>query len=279
MNKLFLSIDFEDFSHDLGRDLGLWITRPLRIKALTDAYAAIEAFLQSHNAARVTFFCTGIIAEQAPELIARIASDGHEIACHYHFHDCVDSHTPAQFEANLATALKALRAASGQPVTGFRAPKFRIPQDRPEYYNVLARHVAYDSSFLCRTKAQATAFAASLDAPLSILPIYSSRLRLGGSYTKLFPRFVTAKMIANARTGGLTPHIYLHPYEFVAEGSFVLSQQELAPLGFAKAAYWHARQAQWHRVGNRGLAAKLSHFGNSHGFGGRLQDGLQALTA
>lgn len=285
MRKLFLSIDFEDFSHDIGRDLGLWITRPLRAHALNRAYEAIEAFLQAHGGARATFFCTGLIAEQAPELVARIAADGHEIACHYHFHDCIDQETPQSFEANLRTALKHLRAASGQPVRGFRAPKFRINQETPEQYKMLAKHVDYDSSYLANTREAANAFAQHVGG-LKLLPIYSGKvvpklpnLRLGGTYLKLFPAAITAKLIRQASAAGMHPHIYLHPYEFVSDASFSLSRAELAPLGPAKAAYWFARQQQWHRVGNRSLPRKLSRFAKEHGLGGRLDQSLEHLSA
>lgn len=285
MNPLFLSIDFEDLSHDLGRAFGLWRTRPLRMAALNRAYTAIEQFLQAHGGARATFFCTGIIADQAPDIIARIAADGHEIACHYHFHDRIEQETPEAFETNLRRALTALRAASGQPVIGFRAPQFRIPQDCPAHYNVLARHVAYDSSYLCETPEAARTFAATLARPLKILPVFSARpapfaprMRLGGSYLKLFPRSVSAGLIRASTKAGLPPHIYLHPHEFVADRSFAFSLKELAPLGRAKAAYWYARQTQWHIAGNRTLPAKLSALARQHQLGGRLDQNLAALA-
>ena len=42
--KCFLSIDFEDFSHDFKRDRRIDIDGPLREEALWKAYEAIEAF-------------------------------------------------------------------------------------------------------------------------------------------------------------------------------------------------------------------------------------------
>ncbi len=285
MSKLFLSIDFEDFSHDLGRDLGLWITRPLRVKALTRAYEVINTFLTAHGNARATFFCTGIIAEHAPELVARIAQDGHEVACHYHFHDCIDLESTSLFEHNLQTALGHLRAASGQPVQGFRAPKFRINQQSPEQYQTLAKHVSYDSSFLTGTQQSAKAFAQRFRG-LKIVPIYSGAvlpktpaLRLGGTYLKLFPTALTQRLITQAQGAGMVPHIYLHPYEFMSDASFALSREELAPLGAAKATYWLARQHQWHNVGNATLAGKLSRLIGAQGLGGRLDENLSKLAA
>ena len=282
---LYLSIDFEDFAHDLKRDLGLWETGPLRLEALTRAYDAIEGFLRAHGGARITFFCTGIIAEQAPGLIARIAADGHEIACHYHFHDCIDRQTPAAFDTMLARGLTALRAASGQPVTGFRAPKFRIDRVGQAQYAVLARHVGYDSSFLCDDPATARAFAARLGTPLALLPVWSGRpwraaprMRLGGSYMKLYPHRATEAMVAAAARAGMVPHVYLHPYEFLADGAFLISPAELAPLGRARAAWWVARQRQWHGPGNAALPARLSRLIGALGLGGRLDAALDRLA-
>lgn len=283
---LYLSIDFEDFAHDLKRDLGLWQTGPLRAAALWRAYAGIERFLRAHGGARITFFCTGIIAEQMPDLIARIAADGHEIGCHYHYHDCIDRQTPAAFADHLATALAALRAASGQPVRGFRAPKFRIDRQGCAQYEVLARQVGYDSSYLCTHRSEARDFAARLSQPLALLPIWSGRIapglprmRLGGSYAKLFPMAATERMIAAARAGGMVPHLYLHPYEFTADGDFALSPAELAPLGPGRAALWRARQMQWHRIGNADLPGRLSRLISALGLGGRLCDAQEVLAA
>lgn len=282
---LYLSIDFEDFAHDLKRDLGLWDSGPLRTAALWRAYEVIEDFLKAHGGARVTFFCTGIIAEQLPDLIARIAADGHEIGCHYHFHDCIDRETPAAFGQNLARALRLLRAASGQPVAGFRAPKFRIDRMDTAQYGVLAAQVGYDSSYLCDHAGAVRDFAVRIGAPLDLLPVWSGRLRpglpvtrLGGTYLKLYPEATARAMAARAQAGGMVPHVYLHPYEFLADGAFALSRAELAPLGPARAAFWWARQAQWHRIGNARLPGRLSRLIGALGLGGRLCDARGRLA-
>lgn len=282
---LYLSIDFEDFAHDLKRDLGLWTTGPLRATALWRAYAVIAAFLQAHGGARVTFFCTGIIAEQMPDLIARIAADGHEVGCHYHFHDRIDTQTAPEFSANLCQGLRALRAASGQTVSGFRAPRFQIDRQGTAQYALLAQQVAYDSSYLCAQAGAPRDFAARLQTPLRLLPVWSGRLRpglpttrLGGSYVKLLPEVTTRAMIAAAKAGGMVPHLYLHPYEFMSDGAFALSQAELAPLGPARAAFWQARQVQWHRIGNARLPGRLSRLIGELGLGGRLDEALDRLA-
>lgn len=284
---MFLSIDFEDFAHDLKRDLGLWKTGPLRVDALWRGYRAIADFLAEHGGAlggtKATFFCTGIIAEQAPDLIAQIAADGHEVACHFHYHDCLDRLPLADVEAQFLRAKSALSAASGQPVHGFRAPKFRIDTSRPDQYRLVERLFRYDSSFCGASQAELAAFRTRMGLTrLQVLPIYRGRvapglppLRFGGSYLKLFPVAVGRRLMRDCASGGLVPHIYLHPYEFLTGGDFMLTPDELAPLGARRAAYWGLRQRQWHQFGNAGLPVKLAALAGGR-LGGRLIDALEA---
>ncbi len=286
-DRVFLSIDFEDFAHDLKRDLGLWDTGPLRVDALRRGYRAIADFLAEHCGlkcgAKATFFCTGIIAEQVPDLIAQIAADGHEVACHFHFHDCLDRLSLPQIEAQFLRAKAALSAASGQPVHGFRAPKFRIDTSHPDQYRLVERLFRYDSSFCGASQDDVAAFRARMGLTrLQVLPIYRGRvapglppLRFGGSYLKLFPAAVGRRLLRDCASGGMVPHIYLHPYEFLTGGDFMLSPAELAPLGARRAAYWGLRQRQWHQVGNAGLQAKLAALAGGR-LGGRLIDALEA---
>ena len=74
------------------------------------------------------------MAEKCPDIVARIAADGHEIACHYFWHDPCRLDPPDLFEANLRRAIDALEAASGQKTLGFRAPRFSLkPEDQAHF--------------------------------------------------------------------------------------------------------------------------------------------------
>ena len=88
--KTYMTIDFEDFSHDLGRRLQLKPSLSSRIDALYTSYSEINSLVTRHSSQEnpgATFFITGVLADQAPELISQIARDGHEIGCHYYYHD------------------------------------------------------------------------------------------------------------------------------------------------------------------------------------------------
>lgn len=286
MSGLFLSIDFEDFAHDLKRDLGLWETGPVRSDALWQSYEDIDAFLAA-NGARATFFCTGIVASQLPDLAARIVRDGHELACHYHFHDELRRDSAERVESNLMRAKDALETAGNAKVLGFRAPKFAIDKAGPDQYRTVERQFVYDSSLFVATPAEVAAFRQRMGlARLRILPIYSAPplpgmppLKLGGSYLKLFPGAIADRLLRGCEAAGMTPHIYLHPYEFATGGEYRLDAAERRPLGARAAAYWGLRQHQWHTVGNRTLPRKLGRIVAARPLLGRLYDNIDRLAA
>jgi len=267
MSKAYLSVDFEDFSHDLKRWLGTERDGPMREPALRRSYEAIEGFCRSElGGARLTFFCTGILAEKCPEVVRTIAADGHEIACHYHFHDVAHDDPPALFEANLRRAIDALERASGQKVLGFRAPQFTVrPQDHA-HYRVLAKLFAYDSTLTVADAAEVERFRNTVSVEgLALFPVVRRKvlpglpaIRSGGTFLKLFPLALTMKALADGERAGIAPMVYVHPYEFVHDGSFHVPMRELAGLGRRDRLYWSLRQAQWHRLRNRSVIPKLA---------------------
>ncbi|MBA3325644.1 MAG: polysaccharide deacetylase family protein [Rhodobacteraceae bacterium] len=283
MRTAWLSIDFEDIAHDFKREHGIAPDGPLREEALWAAYAAIETFLQRDlGGVRLTFFTTGIVAAKCPGVVARIAADGHEVACHYHFHDPARRDPPAVFEANLRRAIDALEAASGQKTLGFRAPRFSLEPADAAHFHAIERCLAYDSSLIIATAADLGAVRRRLGlTTLRLFPIARVKVapglppvRSGGSYFKLFPVAVTLEAMDRAAAAGLAPMVYLHPYEFVADRSFHVQTREMAGLSRARRLYWALRQAQWHVVGNRGVTEKLRRIARDWRLGGRIRDRL-----
>ena len=131
---MYLTIDFEDFSHNLKRNLGINKSSKIRSDLLWEKYRKINQIFQN-NPSKIgrfgTFFCTAYIAEQEPSLIKQIASDGHEIACHYFYHDNVNTQSSSEFDLNLRKAKELLEIVSGREVIGFRAPNFAIEKNFP----------------------------------------------------------------------------------------------------------------------------------------------------
>jgi peptidoglycan/xylan/chitin deacetylase (PgdA/CDA1 family) len=277
----YLSIDFEDIAHDFKREHGIDADAPLRSAALWAAYGAIETFLQRDlDGVRLTFFTTGVVAEKCPDVVARIAGDGHEVACHYHHHDPARQDSPAVFEDNLRRAVDAIEAAAGATVLGFRAPRFSLDVSDAGHFQALERWVAYDSSLALPSGAARDAARVGLGLDrLALFPVARARVarllpavRPGGGYLKLLPGALTLRALDMAAAAGLTPMVYLHPYEFVADGSFHVTMAEMSGLSPARRRYWALRQAQWHVVGNRGVTEKLRGIAREWRLGGPMRN-------
>ena len=97
---------------------------------------------------------------------------------------------------------------------------------------------------------------------LKIIPLYSyssfgKNLKLGGTFMKVLTLYYSQIMIKNSLKAGITPHIYLQPYEFDQSNGFKVKFQELRDLGLLKAFYWKIRQNQWLSFNNKKSKIKL----------------------
>ena len=76
--------------------------------------------------ATATFFTLGWIAERYPQLLRRIADEGHEDASHGYAHRRANEQSQAEFLADIRLAKAIIEDVSGHAVTGYRAPSFSI---------------------------------------------------------------------------------------------------------------------------------------------------------
>lgn len=82
--------------------------------------------LLDERSIKATFFTLGWVAERYPDLIKRIVSEGHELACHGYEHIRVTEQTPEQFRDDVAKAKKLLEEISGKEIKGYRAASYSI---------------------------------------------------------------------------------------------------------------------------------------------------------
>lgn len=142
-----LSVDVEDwfqvgaFERTLKR--ADWDGLTHRVEANSDA--VLDLFAQAD--VKATFFTLGWVAERYPALMRRIADAGHEVASHGYDHARVFTFTPEEFRADLRKSRAILEDASGQAVTGYRAPSFSIDPRTPWAHSILAEEgYRYSSS-------------------------------------------------------------------------------------------------------------------------------------
>jgi hypothetical protein len=110
--------------------------------------------------------------------------------------------------------------------------------------------------------------------PLNSTKISGKNIQLGGSFLKIIPKIVLKSIINNARVNEEILQLYLHPYEFLNTGDFLLTQSELKGLSAFKRNYWNIRQHQWHTFYNKRILGVVDDLCRDLNFGGRLSDNL-----
>ena len=108
--KLLLSFDIEEF--DLPEEYGVAVSEADRMAVSADGTKKILDVLDRAGI-KATFFITAYFAGRAPELVARMARSGHEIASHGLNHSFFEA-------SHLAESKEILEKLSGGKLVGFR---------------------------------------------------------------------------------------------------------------------------------------------------------------
>ncbi|RKR83254.1 uncharacterized protein DUF3473 [Mucilaginibacter gracilis] len=120
---ILLSFDIEEF--DMPFEYGKQIDFAQQIAISTEGTNKILAILAQYNI-KATFYCTATYALNKPDIIARMVSEGHEIASHGYYHsDFKPEH--------LKQSKDALEKISGQTVKGYRMARM-MPVDEQEIF-------------------------------------------------------------------------------------------------------------------------------------------------
>jgi len=180
--------------------------------------------------ASTTCFVVSSLVDRYPDEIEQLADAGFEIASHTHSHRLLSDLDRETRRAELRDSRERLETLTGESVAGFRAPAFDITDD---HFDLLSETgYAYDSSVVAsraipgwyggeydlERPAPATAVAA--DAPPNIAELPASvmpglRLPLTGTWLRFFgPQYTAFGMRLLARKG-VTPVLYVHPWELV----------------------------------------------------------------
>lgn len=226
-NRAVLSVDFELFSQTPAYRRATGTTDVSDVGLAAGAY--LRRLLDEHGA-KATVFVVSSVAENHPELIRGFAEAGHEIASHTHSHALLTDLDARARRVELERSRTILRDVTGQPIEGFRAPAFAFP---PDHFDCLDRAgYTYDSSIVpCRaipgwyggehtvdtpvpaTRIHSAAPAAFAELPVSVMP--GLRLPLSGAWVRFFGRRYTRLGMELLARRGITPVLYVHPWELV----------------------------------------------------------------
>jgi len=219
------TIDLEDWYQGLEIDYTNWSRFESRIERSTDSLLE----LLDKFRVKATFFILGYVAEQHPQLIKKIASQGHEIGSHGFSHRFIYNLSPSQFREELQRSRKILEELSNQKVVSFRAPFFSITKSSIWALSVLGEEgFLYDSSvFPIRNyryglpSAPSTPFKIELNGNSSLAEYPISTIKMfklnfpfsGGAYFRLFPWWLTRKCIYKLNQQNIPVIFYIHPWE------------------------------------------------------------------
>jgi len=214
-----------------------------------------------------TFFILGWVARQNPDLIKKIAGQGHEIASHGMSHTMIHRLSRDEFRHELRDSKKILEEIAGRPVLGYRAPTFSITRRTAWALDVLAEEgFLYDSSIFPvhhdrygvpdappqPHQALGPGGGRLLELPPLTLRLFRTNWPIGGGgYLRLLPIRWIDHALRQAESRHTPGMIYLHPWEFDP-------QQPRLPM---------SPLSRWrHRVGLRRTAAKVRWLMNRHRF-------------
>lgn len=222
-----MTVDVEDyfqvsaFEHDIDRST--WDNLPHRVEANT--HKALDLFAEYH--VKATFFTLGWVAERYPQIVRRMADEGHEVASHGYAHQRVTTLSQEAFRQDVARSKGILEDLSGQAVLGYRAPSYSINQNTLWAIDVLADlGFRYSSSIFPGTHdlygmPEAPRFkyqhehSGLTEIPVSTLDKLGKRWPCGGGgFFRLYPYALSRWAIDQVnRHEGEATHFYFHPWE------------------------------------------------------------------
>jgi len=231
--KNALTIDLEDYFHvsayaDKVR-VEAWDSYPSRVEKNTDRLLELLA----EQDCLATFFVLGWVAEKKPQVVARVAAAGHEIACHSMLHRRIFDLTPQEFREDTRRAKAVIEDRTGKRVAGYRAPSFSITKKSYWALDILAEegfqydssiypveHPSYGIADASRTPYLInTSSGPILEFPMPTLAIGSKRSPIGGgAYLRLLPYSYTLRSIRYLNQHEDFPVcVYIHPWELDPE--------------------------------------------------------------
>jgi polysaccharide deacetylase family protein (PEP-CTERM system associated) len=182
-------------------------------------------FLDTHQV-KGTFFVLGIIAKEQPNVVRRIADDGHEIASHSYEHLRLNNMDPSTVKEVISRSKKVLEDVSGQRVIGFRAPDFSINQQTLYILDIIREAgFVYDSSIypisghdvygVKNAKPEIHKLPNGLiEFPATTYKVLGKSIpALGGGYFRLYPLSLSKFILRSLEKRNQPAMFYIHPYE------------------------------------------------------------------
>ncbi len=227
-----LTVDVEAFAEGMAESFPVpqeFLAEPRQDSEVErNTNVILEQFAQ--RGWQATFFVLGRVGERLPQLVRRITEAGHEIASHSFWHRRIFGQSRQEFRSDLRRGKDALEQASGNRIIGFRAPDFSIRTD-----NWWALDEILEAGFRYDTSLNPTDVHDVYGVPLKSHYIHrlenglwefpAATFRIagkivpyaGGGYLRLYPIWLTRRLVRRAARIGQATMFYIHPYELGPE--------------------------------------------------------------
>lgn len=228
-----LSVDVEDYHNQLAVEYQQRIEPPNE-EALRCTERLLDIF--GDYDAKGTFFILGEIAEAFPQLVRRIAREGHHLGVHGYHHLRITWQSPESFRRAIGRAKWLIEDLTGQEADAYRAPWFSLRQTTLWALEILADlGFRYDSSmFPVQAQRFGIASAPRLpyrhrlsddktlwEVPLTTVTVANRRVgACGGGYLRVFPLSYTRYAMRQLQRQDRPAIVYMHPYEVEPKPNF-----------------------------------------------------------
>lgn len=222
-----LTFDVEDWYHTNDFNIPISEYQNYEDRVLIGSEIILD-LLDKYNT-KATFFILGCVAEKHPQLVKKIAKQGHEVASHGYWHRMVSSLTPDEFRLDLRLSMEILQNITGQQVVSYRAPSWSISVESLWVLEIMEQEgILYDSS-LQPIKTPLSGITGApiipyrpivagrklelIEFPPTVLPVGPWRIPCGGGlYFRILPTWMIrlALSVINKERPAL---VYAHPSE------------------------------------------------------------------
>jgi len=219
--KHIMTIDLEDWFHCFEHDQNRWSSYEDRIVPI--AHKLLNILKDA--GATATFFVLADIAIRHPELIREIKQQGHEIGSHGSSHTLIYTQSKEAFRSDVLQAKEEIEKIIDTRVISYRAPFFSITGKSLWALEILRDiGIKYDSSIFPVVNHRYGIAGANptphfvidglLELPMSIYKLWNLNIPIaGGAYFRIFPFWLTRRLL-RLKTKEQSPIIfYLHPWE------------------------------------------------------------------
>lgn len=134
MSNIFLSVDLDEWYHcrwctgspnSLFKDTSDFFRQYYKTESPIGELVQPTNYILDlfrKNDIKATFFILGEVANYYPQLIKKIADEGHEIACHGLYHRDLNNFTESELEKEISEGKRILEELLDTKVYGFRIP-------------------------------------------------------------------------------------------------------------------------------------------------------------